>query len=101
MTVLRSMPLAVCGLFFLPATLWAQAATGSIAGVVRDTSGAVLPGVTVEATSPALIEKVRTVGTDEAGAYRNRTCSASTSTATTHRRFRKSWSRPAELPPKR
>jgi hypothetical protein len=43
-----------------PAGAWAQA---SIAGVVRDTSGAVLPGVTVEASSPALIEKVRTVVT--------------------------------------
>ena len=36
------------------------AAAQSIAGVVRDTSGAILPGVTVEAASPALIEKVRT-----------------------------------------
>ena len=70
MTVLRSMPLAVCGFLLLPATLWAQAATGSIAGVVRDTSGAVMPGVTVEAASPALIERVRTVVTDAAGAYR-------------------------------
>ena len=42
---------------------------GSIAGVVRDTSGAVLPGVTVEAASPALIEKVRTAVTDSAGQY--------------------------------
>ncbi len=33
---------------------------GVVAGVVRDASGAVLPGVTVEAASPALIEKVRT-----------------------------------------
>ena len=41
-----------------------------IAGLVRDTTGAVLPGVTVEASSPALIEKVRTVVTDEAGQYR-------------------------------
>lgn len=41
-----------------------------IAGVARDTSGAVLPGVTVEASSPALIEKVRTVTTDEAGQFR-------------------------------
>ena len=48
----------------------AQAAQASIAGVVRDTSGAVLPGVTVEAASPALIEKVRTVITDGAGQYR-------------------------------
>src|SRR3979490_2512562 len=42
----------------------------SIAGVVKDTSGAVLPGVTVEAASPELIEKVRTVVTDGAGQYR-------------------------------
>ena len=41
-------------------TGWAQTASG-ITGVVRDTSGAVLPGVTVEAASPELIEKVRSV----------------------------------------
>ena len=45
-------------------------AQASIAGVVRDASGAVLPGVTVEATSPVLIEKVRTVVTDGSGQYR-------------------------------
>jgi hypothetical protein len=39
-------------------------------GVVRDTSGAVLPGVTVEASSPALIEKSKSVVTDGSGAYR-------------------------------
>ena len=50
----------------LPATAYAQ---GSIAGVVRDTSGAVLPGVTVEAASPVLIEKVRSVVTDGTGQY--------------------------------
>jgi hypothetical protein len=44
--------------------------TGAIAGVVKDSSGAVLPGVTVEASSPALIEKVRVVTTDGAGLYR-------------------------------
>ena len=38
-------------------------------GVVRDTSGAVLPGVTVEAASPVLIEKVRTTVTDGNGRY--------------------------------
>jgi hypothetical protein len=43
--------------------------TSGIAGVARDTSGAVLPGVTVEAFSPALIEKVRTVVTDGEGRY--------------------------------
>jgi hypothetical protein len=70
MTVLRSITVAVCSLLVMPITVWAQAATGSIAGVVRDTSGAFLPGVTIEAVSPALIEKVRTVVTDGAGAYR-------------------------------
>src|SRR5919109_260314 len=43
---------------------------GAVAGVVRDGSGAVLPGVTVEAASPALIEKSRTVVTDGTGQYR-------------------------------
>src|SRR5690606_6556620 len=45
-------------------------AQASITGTVTDASGAVLPGVTVEATSPALIEKVRTAVTDGAGQYR-------------------------------
>ncbi|HEV3060290.1 MAG TPA: TonB-dependent receptor [Vicinamibacterales bacterium] len=47
---------------------WAQQAAG-ISGVVRDTSGAVIPGVTVEAESPALIERVRTVVTDGEGRF--------------------------------
>ncbi len=51
-----------------PGTAWAQ--TAAIAGVVKDASGAVLPGVTVEATSPALIEKTRTVVTDGEGLYK-------------------------------
>src|SRR6185369_11113922 len=42
----------------------------SIAGTVKDTSGAVLPGLTVEASSPALIEKTRSVVTDGTGQYR-------------------------------
>src|SRR5262245_38951206 len=41
----------------------------SITGVVKDTTGAVLPGVTVEASSPALIEKVRTATTDGQGRF--------------------------------
>ena len=53
----------------LPSTALAQF-TGAITGVVRDTSGGVLPGVTVEASSPVLIEKVRTVVTDDTGQYR-------------------------------
>jgi hypothetical protein len=47
---------------------WAQQA-GGIAGTVKDTSGAVLPGVTVEASSAALIERVRSGVTDEQGRY--------------------------------
>jgi len=46
----------------------AQQAAG-IAGIVRDSSGAVLPGVTVEAASPVLIEKIRTAITDGEGRY--------------------------------
>ena len=60
----------VSSLLFLPAAAWAQTlGSGAIAGVVRDTSGAVLPGVSVEASSPALIEKVRTVVTNTQGRY--------------------------------
>src|SRR5918992_560071 len=51
----------------VPTTALAQSA---IAGVVRDTTGAVLPGVTIEASSPALIEKVKSTTTNEAGQYR-------------------------------
>jgi len=49
-----------------PALVFAQA---SISGLVQDASGAVLPGVTVEASSPVMIEKTRTVVTDAAGRY--------------------------------
>ena len=51
----------------LPSLAFAQ---GTLTGTVRDQSGGVLPGVTVEASSPALIEKVRTAVTDGAGQYR-------------------------------
>jgi hypothetical protein len=54
--------------FLVPAAALAQDAT--ITGFVRDSSGAVLPGVTVEASSPALIEKSRVVTTDGSGQYR-------------------------------
>ena len=58
-------------LSLIPASVLAQGtSTATIAGVVRDASGAVLPGVTVEASSPALIEKVRSTVTDERGEYR-------------------------------
>jgi hypothetical protein len=51
----------------VPSAAFAQA---SIAGTVKDTSGAVVPGVTVEASSPELIEKVRTAISDGTGRYR-------------------------------
>ena len=61
-------------LVVLTAVLLAPAAAShaqaTIAGVVKDASGAVLPGVTVEAASPALTEKVRSVVTDGTGQYR-------------------------------
>jgi hypothetical protein len=67
---MRTIGAAAC-LFALslvaPSGAFAQA---SITGTVRDTSGAVLPGVTVEAASPAIIEKVRTATTDGNGQYR-------------------------------
>src|ERR1043165_6690044 len=63
----RVVTLVVMGLVAAPATAQAQA---SIAGQIKDASGAVLPGVTVEASSPALIENVRTVVTGGTGQYR-------------------------------
>ena len=57
----------VAVLLCAPATALAQA---TITGVVRDTSGAVLPGVSVEASSPVLIEKTRTAISDSSGQYR-------------------------------
>src|SRR5712672_1575499 len=58
---------ALVVLLLLPAAALAQAA---ITGVVKDASGAVLPGATVEAASPVLIEKVRSVVSDAGGQYR-------------------------------
>ncbi|HEY6614279.1 MAG TPA: TonB-dependent receptor, partial [Vicinamibacterales bacterium] len=58
---------ALLVVLLLPAAALAQAA---ITGVVRDTSGAVLPGVTVEAASPVLIERTRSVVSDDTGQYR-------------------------------
>ena len=59
--------LALLAVVLLPSTVFAQA---TLTGTVRDNSGGVLPGVTVEATSPALIEKVKTAVTDDSGQYR-------------------------------
>ena len=59
-------------LFAALVLLWPTAAhaQASLAGVVKDASGGVLPGVTVEAASSALIEKVRSVVTDDTGQYK-------------------------------
>src|SRR5713226_6443487 len=55
-------------LVLFPAAAFAQT-IAAIAGSVKDTTGAALPGVSVEASSPALIEKVRTAVTDGQGNY--------------------------------
>src|SRR5947208_2878981 len=64
MRTFRPALFVLLGLTLLPAAAFAQA---SIAGIVKDSSGAVLPGVTVEASSPVLIEKVRSAVTDAGG----------------------------------
>ena len=63
----RACILVFAGVVFLPCLAHAQA---SVAGTVRDASGAVLPGVTVEVSSPVLIEKIRSAITDGTGQYR-------------------------------
>src|SRR6266498_734770 len=65
--VVASIVVALASLLMLPNAAHAQSA---IAGVVKDPSGAVLPGVSVEASSDVLIEKTRTVMTDGSGQYR-------------------------------
>ena len=67
MARLAAASIVVALLAFVPSAAHAQA---SITGIVKDTSGAVMPGVTVEASSPALIEKTRTAVTDSTGQYR-------------------------------
>ena len=63
----RSTGVALAGLLLLPAAVRAQSA---ITGVVKDSTGLAMPGVTVEAASNALIEKSRTVVSDGQGAYK-------------------------------
>ena len=63
----RWISIATLALALAPSAAFAQAA---IAGTAKDSSGAVLPGVTVEAASPVLIEKSRTVVSDGTGQYR-------------------------------
>jgi len=66
-SIKKTLLMALATLALLPAAARAQSA---FTGTVKDTSGAVLPGVTVEAASDALIEKTRSVITDENGGYR-------------------------------
>jgi len=67
MSVLRKAMFVVACLAVLSGSAYAQTA---LAGVVKDSSGAVLPGVTVEAASPVLLEKTRSAVTDGTGQYR-------------------------------
>ena len=67
MRVMSRVIVALASFVILPATVFAQA---SLSGFVKDTSGAVLPGVSIEASSPVLIEKVRTGISDSTGLYR-------------------------------
>src|SRR5712691_7349984 len=67
MRVLKRLLFVLACLVVLPSMAYAQA---SVTGVVKDSSGAVLPGVSVEAASGALIERVRTAVTDGSGTYR-------------------------------
>src|SRR4029078_7032238 len=67
MGALAAGSLVLTALILLSTPAFAQPA---IAGIVKDASGAILPGVNVEAASPALIEKSRTVVTDNTGQYR-------------------------------
>jgi Carboxypeptidase regulatory-like domain len=62
--------MATVASLILPVLVYGQTSQSALAGVVKDTTGAVLPGVTVEAASPALIERVRVVTTDSSGLYR-------------------------------
>ena len=67
LTLARRSAVVLVVVLLLPAAGFAQ---GAITGVVKDASGAVLPGVTVEAASSVLIEKTRSVITDDTGQYR-------------------------------
>src|SRR5829696_6762756 len=64
---LRAVSLLLAFVVLCPGLAFAQAA---LSGVVRDNTGAIVPGVTVEVTSPVLIERSRTAITDGAGQYR-------------------------------
>ena len=77
-TIIRTLLLLVLAAL-PPSAAWAQVA---LAGTVKDASGAVLPGVTVEAASPVLIEKTRTAVSDATGQYRIESLTPGTYTVT-------------------
>src|SRR3989442_13317837 len=60
---------AAAWILAVPAATFAQQTNAGITGIARDASGAVLPGVTVEASSSVLIERVRTVTTGGGGRH--------------------------------
>ena len=66
----RAFTSIVLSLFGIILTTGSALAQSAIAGLVRDQSGAVLPGVSVEASSPVLIEATRSAVTDDQGRYR-------------------------------
>jgi len=70
---------AVCGLIIFSTAALAQV---TLAGTVKDPSGGVLPGVTIEASSPVLIERIRTASSDGAGQYRIESLQPGTYTVT-------------------
>src|SRR5262245_21548701 len=70
MSMRASVVIMLVGVLCASATRASAQGAGGIAGVVKDPSGAVMPGVTVEASSPALIEKVRSVVSDAEGQYK-------------------------------
>src|SRR5215472_16527706 len=77
-TIVRTVVL-LAATAILPSAAWAQV---TLSGTVKDASGAVLPGVTVEASSPVLIEKARAAITDGTGQYRIESLQPGTYTVT-------------------
>src|SRR5207248_9984036 len=75
----KAVAAVLAGFVLLPTAAFAQV---TLAGTVKDPSGAVLPGFTIDATSPVLIERIRTASTDAAGQYRIESLQPGTYTVT-------------------
>ena len=67
---LRCLAFGICGLLAVAAAAFGQERTGGIAGTVKDSSGAILPGATVQATSPSLVGVQTAVSRSTRGSYR-------------------------------